>query len=207
MRGEPGGGKGKLTVLRRSVARGILRNDHLHRAVGMSESSRDVAEQGREFVKQQRKRLSRLLQRPLAPPKPSADLTEESRRFLLEEAEELYWNELSWEQITEEEGLADSGLVEFTFPGFLAFTEGLLLREVMPDSLAPARPRPEVVEDILHFLAARCVELGSSDGEESRMEREVTQRLIDLVLYRQHGIDVEEVERLEEETPWGEPEA
>jgi hypothetical protein len=172
----------------------------------MSDYPPDAIEQGREFVKHRRKRLARLLQRPLVPPQPSADLTPQSRTFLLEEAEELYWNELSWEQITEEEGLADSGLVEFTFPGFLAFTEGLLLREVMPDSPAPASPRPEVVEDILHFLAMRCADLAGGVGEEARMEREVTLRLIDLVLYRQHGIDVEEVERLEEETPWGEPE-
>jgi hypothetical protein len=171
----------------------------------MSESPRDALEPA-ELVKRRRKRLSRLLQRPLTPPSPSADLSEESRRFLLEEAEELYWNELSWEQITEEEGLADDGLVEFTFPGFLAFTEGLLLREVMPDSLAPASPRPEVVEDILHFLGKRCVELAASASEEAGIERDVTLRLIDLVLYRQHGIDVEEVERLEEETPWREPE-
>lgn len=156
-------------------------------------------------MKRRRNRLARLIQRPLPPPPPSGDLGEESRRFLLEEAEELYWNELSWEQITEEEGLRESGLVEFTFPGFLAFIEGLLLREVMPDSRAPARPRPEVVEDILLFLAARCVELEGSRSDEARMEREVTTRLMDLVLYRQHGIDVEEVERLEEEeSPWGE---
>lgn len=145
-----------------------------------------------------RQRLARLIQRPLTPPSGSGDLTEERRRFLLEEAEELYWNELSWEQVTEEEGLAESGLVELTFPGFLAFVEGLLLREVMPDSMAPARPRPEVVEDILEFLAARTVQLGRADGEESGIEREVTLRLIDLVLYRQHDIDVEEFEAIEE---------
>ena len=137
----------------------------------------------------------------LAPPAPSGDLAEERRRFLLEEAQELYWNELSWEQVTEEEGIGESGLVEFTFPGFLAFVEGLLLREVMPDSLAPARPRPEVVEDILLFLATRCVELEGSEDPEAEIEHQVTLRLIDLVLYRQHDIQVEEVERLEEETP------
>jgi len=164
----------------------------------------EALERGREYLKRRRKRLSRLIQRPLPPPPPSGDLVEERRKFLLEEAEELYWNELSWEQVTEEEGLGENGLVEFTFPGFLAFTEGLLLKEVMPDSQAPARPRPEVVEDILLFLAARCVQLQDSQDEDARMERDVTTRLIDLVLYRQHGIDVEEVERLEEESPWGE---
>jgi hypothetical protein len=172
----------------------------------MEAPSSQAIEKGRELVKLRRRRLARLIQRPLTPPAASADLSAEGRRFLLEEAQELYWNELSWEQVTEEEGLADSGLVEFTFPGFLAFTEGLLLREVMPDSLAPARPRPEVVEDILEFLAVRCVQLAGERDEDARIEREVAVRLMDLLLYRQHGIDVEEVERLEEGTPWQDPE-
>ena len=167
----------------------------------MEQPSREAQERGRAFLNRRRKRLSRLIQRSLEPPKPSGDLLEERRRFLLEEGEELYWNELSWEQVTEEEGIGESGLVEFTFPGFLAFIEGLLLKEVMPDSLAPARPRPEVVEDILVFLAARCVELERSEEPGSDIERQVTTRLIDLVLYRQHDIAVEEVERLEEEAP------
>lgn len=172
----------------------------------MEQPPREVLERGREFLARRRARLARLLQRPLNPPAPSGDLSDERRRFLLEEAEELYWNELSWEQVTEEEGLAESGLVEFTFPGLLAFVEGLLLKEVMPDSLAPASPRPEVVEDIMGFLAARCIQLHGMTDEDSRMEREVTVRLIDLVLYRQHGIDVEEMERLEEEeAPRAEP--
>ena len=171
----------------------------------MEQPSRESLERGRAFLSRRRKRLSRLIGRSLAPPAPSGDLAEDRRRFLLEEAEELYWNELSWEQVTEEEGIGDSGLVEFTFPGFLAFIEGLLLREVMPDSLAPARPRPEVVEDILAFLASRCVELDASEDEGADIERQVTTRLIDLVLYRQHEIPVEEVERLEEESPSADP--
>jgi hypothetical protein len=164
----------------------------------MEQPPREALERGQTFLDRRRRRLSRLIQGSLEPPTGRGDLTEERRRFLLEEAEELYWNELSWEQVTEEEGLAESGLVELTFPGFLAFVEGLLLREVMPDSLAPASPRPEVVEDILAFLAARCVQLEDQGDEEARMERDVTVRLIDLVLYRQHDIDVEEYERLEE---------
>ncbi|MDX1674793.1 MAG: hypothetical protein R3314_08375 [Longimicrobiales bacterium] len=164
----------------------------------MEEPTREALERGREFLAQRRKRLARLIQRPLDPPTGSGDLSEDRRSFLLEEAQELYWNELSWEQVTEEEGVSESGLVELTFPGFLAFTEGLLLKEVMPDSQAPARPRPEVVEDILLFLATRCVQLQGLDDEEARVERAVTIRLIDLVLYRQHDVDVEEAEQLEE---------
>lgn len=165
----------------------------------MEQPPPEALERGREFLAGRRKRLARLIQRPLTPPTGSGDLSEDRRTFLLEEAQELYWNELSWEQVTEEEGLAESGLVELTFPGFLAFIEGLLLKEVMPDSLAPASPRPEVVEDVLLFLATRCVQLRNADEEEARMEREVTTRLIDLVLYRQHDVDVEEYEQLEEE--------
>ncbi len=172
----------------------------------MEQPSQDVLERGRSFLDRRRRRLARVIQRPLEPRAGSGDLPEERRRFLVEEAQELYWNELSWEQVTEEEGLAESGLVELTFPGFLAFVEGLLLKEVMPDSLAPASPRPEVVEDILEFLAARCVQLEGSDEEGTDVEREVTVRLIDLVLYRQHDIDVEEFEHLEEEgSPQGDP--
>lgn len=165
----------------------------------MEQPPKEVLERGREFLEQRRKRLARLIQRPLDPPASSGDLADDRLAFLLEEAEELYWNELSWEQVTEEEGLAESGLVELTFPGFLAFIEGLLLREVMEDSLAPASPRPEVVEAILLFLAARCIELEGQDEEEAGMEREVTTRLIDLVLYRQHDVDVEEFEQAEDE--------
>ena len=167
----------------------------------MEQSSRETRDRGRAFLARRRKRLARLIGRSLEAPAPSGDLPPDRRRFLLEEAEELYWNELSWEQVTEEEGIGESGLVEFTFPGFLALVEGLLLREVMPDALAPARPRPEVVEDILAFLAGRCMELELSEEPEADIERQVTTRLIDLVLYRQHDIAVEEVERLEEEAP------
>jgi hypothetical protein len=167
----------------------------------MEQPPREALERGRDLLDGRRRRLAHLIQRPLRAPRDPGSLAADRRTFLLEEAEELYWNELSWEQVTEEEGLAESGLVEFTFPGFLAFIEGLLLREVMPDSPAPASPRPEVVEDILLFLAARCVQLEAAADGESRMEREVTTRLMDLVLYRQHDIDVEEVERLEEGAP------
>ena len=171
----------------------------------MEQPTREALERGRAFLARRRQRLSHLIQRPLTRPTGSDGLSEERRRFLLEEAEELYWNELSWEQVTEEEGIADRGLVELTFPGFLAFVEGLLLREVMPDSLAPASPRPEVVEDVLLFLATRCVQLAGAEDEEARVEREVTVRLIDLVLYRQHDVDVEEFEQLEEGAEIPEP--
>ncbi|MEJ2678138.1 MAG: hypothetical protein P8174_03575 [Gemmatimonadota bacterium] len=159
-----------------------------------SGSSTDAAAE--RLIARRRQRLERILQRRLTRP-PASGISERRRRFLREEAEELYWNELSWEQLTGEEGLAESGLVEFTFPGFLAMVDGLLLSEAMPDAMVPATPRPEVVEDVLEFLARRRLALDASSEEDDRMEARVITRLMDLVLYRLHGVQVEEVERLE----------
>jgi hypothetical protein len=149
------------------------------------------------YLARRRARLEKLLQHPLVAPRASG--ADEARRtFLLEEAEELYWNELEWEKLTEEEMSAEgSELVEFTFPGFLAFVDGLLLKVANSDSPVPATPRPEVVEDILLFLARRHLELLPSVDAQPRLERAMTERLIDLVLYRLHNIPVDGVDRLE----------
>ncbi len=144
-----------------------------------------------------RLRLTRLLARELPRPASSGTLPEAHRRYLVQQAEELYWEELSWERLTRDEGLGVRGLVELTFPGFLAFVDGLLLAEVAVDATAPARPRPEVVEDILLFLADRCLELEGRMEPEPTVERDATMRLVDLALYRLHGVDVHEADRLE----------
>lgn len=155
-----------------------------------------------------RERLERRLGRGVSEPRtgPRSPLSPKIRAFLREEAEDLYWNELEWEHITDEEALEEGTLTELAFPGFLAFVRGLLLTEVMPDAKAPASPRPEVVEDILEFLAARVVELedglqdSDADGEaRMRVELEMTSRLIDLVLYQFHGLGTGDVERIEED--------
>jgi hypothetical protein len=149
------------------------------------------------FLARRRARLEKLLQHPLVPPRPSG-ITEAKRQFLREEAEELYWNELEWEKLTEEEMSAGgSELVELTFPGFLTFIDGLLLKVANSDSPVPATPRPEVVEDVLLFLATRYLELLPATDAVLRLEREMSERLIDLVLYRLHSIAVDSVDRLE----------
>jgi hypothetical protein len=143
------------------------------------------------LLARRRARLEHLLQHPLVPPR-SSGVSEERRTFLREEAEELYWNELEWEKLTSEEmRTGGSELVELAFPGFLAFIDGLLLKEVAHDSLAPASPRPEVVEDVLLFLARRYLELLPETDATLRLEREMVERLIDLVLYRLHGLPVD----------------
>ncbi|MBW3536010.1 MAG: hypothetical protein KY453_12495 [Gemmatimonadetes bacterium] len=153
-----------------------------------------------------RERLARELGRPLAQRSARSEpLSPRVRGFMLDEAKDLYWNELEWEHITHEEVTEEGHLAELTFPGLLAFVRGLLLEEVMPDALAPADPRPEVVEDLLVFLAARVPELeealSSPDDEDDearcRRELDLTSRLLDLVLYLYHRVERPEVERLE----------
>jgi hypothetical protein len=168
---------------------------------GQSDESRDSQQPKKLhpdiFLARRRARLEKLLQHPLVPPRASG-IEPAKRQFLREEAEELYWNELEWEKLTEEEMSAGgSELVELTFPGFLAFIDGLLLKEANSDSPVPATPRPEVVEDVLLFLSTCYLELLPKSGAQSRLEREMTERLIDLVLYRLHNIAVDSVDRLE----------
>lgn len=157
------------------------------------------------LVQGRRERLARSLGRPLATPRADdSPLAEGARRHLLEEAEDLYWNELEWEHITEEEATDGPPLAELTFPGLLAFVRGLLLTETNPDALAPAEPRPQVVDDVMMFLARRVLELeeklaapNTDEEERVRGELVMTDRLLDLVLYRYHGLDPDEVERVE----------
>jgi len=158
----------------------------------MSEPQRDESPEAR-YLRERRDRLTRLVGAPLRTPK-GPPTTPETARFLREEAEELYWNELAWEKLTDEEMIGGSELVEYTFPAFLAFIDGLLLREVPVDSPAGAEPRPDVVEESLLFLAGRC--LSEDDEEIGALERDMTSRLMDLVLYRLHGVETAGVNRL-----------
>lgn len=158
------------------------------------------------LVQGRRERISRLLGRPLAQPlADDSPLSPESRKYLLDDAIDLYWNELEWEHLTEEESV-DEGepLIELMFPGLLAFVRGLLLTRVNPDSLAPAEPRPVVVEDLLAFLARRVLELDDALAVDRREDQgrlggelKVTSRLVDLVLYQFHGLTPEDIHLVE----------
>ncbi len=150
-----------------------------------------------------REKMERALGRPLADPEPATggELSESERDHLRNAATDLYLNELAWENITEEEQVEGEPLAELAFPGFLAFIQGLLLEQVMPDSLAPANPRPELVEDVVKFLAERVVALqdemgggGEGDAEQEARDLALTDRLLDLVLFRLHGVDPADVE-------------
>ncbi len=154
-----------------------------------------------------REKMERALGRPLAVPEPATggELSESERDHLRNAATDLYLNELAWENITEEEQVDGEPLAELAFPGFLAFIQGLLLEQVMPDSLAPANPRPEIAEDLVKYLAERVVALqdgmggdgsggGDGDAEQEARDLALTDRLLDVVLFRLHGVDPADVE-------------
>lgn len=144
-----------------------------------------------------RKATGRTLRTP--PGDETTPLSEESRDYLLGEVKELYWNDLEWENITEEERMEGGPLPELTFPGVLAYVRGLLLTEVQPDSQAGPSPRPQVVEDFSAFLARRLVELedlarhgSGEEADRAALERRMTDGLLDRVLITYHGIEPED---------------
>lgn len=155
-------------------------------------------------VEIRRARVRDLLDRPVEATGADADpLPTDRVEHLCREAEDLYWNELSWEELTDEEEIAGGHLTEMVFPGFLSFVEALLIERVPADSLAPARPHPDVVEAILAFLAERYTVLtaeleAGADSERVVWARAMTARLIDLVLYRLYELTPAEQERIDE---------
>ncbi len=169
-----------------------------------------------------REKMERALGRPLAVPEPATggELSESERDHLRNAATDLYLNELAWENITEEEQVDGEPLAELAFPGFLAFIQGLLLEQVMPYSLAPANPRPEIAEDLVKYLAERVVALqdgigrggsgdesggdsggGEEDAEQEARDLALTDRLLDVVLFRLHGVDPADVEGFRDPAP------
>ncbi len=131
-------------------------------------------------------------------------ISDEDLKYLMDQAEDLFWNELEWEHLTEEEQLDEGTLTEQAFPGFLAFIRGLLLDEVMPDALAGATPRPSVVRGILGFLLDELdrfrsrLDAGEGDGERLKAEIAMTEGLIDLTLATLMGLTASDLESLSE---------
>lgn len=165
-----------------------------------------MSDRTQALLSERRERFSNLLGQALSQPKQDdSPLAPEARTHLLEDGRDLYWNELEWEHLTEEEALdSEEPLIELMFPGVLAYVRGLLLTRVNPDALAPAEPRPQVVQDLLDFLAGRVLELRAALAEgpgedETRLRAELhaTDRLVDLVLFLYHGLDKDEMDRLE----------
>lgn len=167
--------------------------------------SNHTAEPGaaQAYVELRRARIQESIGRELRPAGMEAEpLPGDRLEFFRREAEELYWNELAWEELTDEELVAGGHLTELVFPGLLAFIEGLLVERGPADALAPARPHPDAVEEILTFLAGRYAELtseleGGIDSQRVVWARAMTSHLVDLVLYRLYRVSSAEQEQLE----------
>jgi hypothetical protein len=122
--------------------------------------------------------------------------------FFLREVEELYWNELAWEQMTDEEAVSGGRFTELVFPGFLTLVDGLLpCCTPEPDQTAP-RAYPDAVEEILTFLGERCATLtaaleSGADSQKVVWARAMSLHLLDLVLYRLYRLSPAEREMVE----------
>jgi hypothetical protein len=155
------------------------------------------------LVEARRSRLLEMLDRDVqAVGSGSIPLPAERIEFLRREGEELYWNELAWEELTDEERIPGGHLTELVFPGFLAFIDGLLVETVPSGVYEPPRPHPDVVEEILYFLGGRLAETRArlergADSERLVWARAMTAHLIDLVLYRLYRVSPAEKEFLE----------
>lgn len=157
----------------------------------------------RTLVQERARALRRLLRRELDMEdivlRPTAPA---SRRHLFEEACELYWNELNWEQLTDEELCAEGELTEMVFPGLLALVDAWLPRA---DNGEPDRDREhrDVAHDFLLWLASRLVRLRAErpedEADRARIKRElqVTDELIDLVANRLYSLSDGEIEKLQ----------
>jgi hypothetical protein len=158
---------------------------------------------GQAYVERRRAHVCGALDRPAQVVGADAEpLSAQRLEFVRGEAEELYENELSWEELTDEEAIPGGHLTEMVFPGLLALVEGLLVDRVPDDALAPARPHPDGVEEILVFLGERYADAtarleAGADSQKLVWARHMTARLIDLVLYRLYRLTPAEQERLE----------
>jgi hypothetical protein len=193
-----GGNTGRAETMSDEI---LSRESTTSGATGISPEALDLA--ARTLVEERVRSLRRMLKRQLDPSdivlRPTAPA---ARQHLFEEACELYWNELSWEQLTDEERVGESELTEMVFPGLLALVDAWLptSENGEPDR---DRERRDVAHDFLLWLAARLVELRrqkpEDEGDRQRLGREVqvTDELIDLVTYRLYSLSDGEIERIQ----------
>ncbi|HEV2130163.1 MAG TPA: hypothetical protein VGR27_03645 [Longimicrobiaceae bacterium] len=163
--------------------------------------SKHTAESGlaQAHIELRRARVIAVVERPLHPPA-CEPLQPSHLAYLLREAKDLYWNEMAWEQLTDEEVISGGRFTELVFPALLAFIDGLLLEDSATD--AAARPHPDAVEAILTFLGERYAACSAqleagADSQRLVWERLMTAHLIDLVLCRLYRLSPAEREEVE----------
>lgn len=164
----------------------------------------ELAVAARTLVEERMRSVRRAVRRDVAPRDVVIRPTRrQSRDHLLREACELYWNELQWEGVAGEERVGDEEFTEMVFPGLLSLLDALLPTGVNGEP-ERGRERRDVIHDFLFWLGGRLVDLrgarpGAGDGDRTRIRRDtrLTDRLIDLVVYRLYGLEDEEIDRVE----------
>jgi len=148
-------------------------------------------------------RLNTIVQRvgrELPPHPPFERTPEEQHRHLYEETRELYENELAWEEESGEESTDSGALVALVFPGTLALIDALVTSHT-PSDEGEGGPHRDVVAAFMDWLSGRLLQLRSGELRGSATDRareaDLTDRLIDLVLYRYCGLTTAEIERLD----------
>jgi hypothetical protein len=140
------------------------------------------------------------LSRELAPHPPTERTPVEQHSHLFEEAQELYENELVWEEETGEESTESGSLVALVFPGTLALVDALVTSH-SPGEHGEGGPHRDVVVSFLEWLSERLLLLRSGELRASATDRareaDLTDRLIDLILYRYCALTAAEMERLD----------
>lgn len=153
-----------------------------------------------EVIQDRLRRIEAQLGRELPPHPPKDRTPEDQHRHLLEEAQQLYENEMAWEEESGEESTGSGAFVELVFPGTLALIDALVTDHDRSEMGEGARHR-DVVASFLTWMAARVFEFRAGQAGGSATERakhiDMTDRLIDLVLYRYCALSTQEVERLE----------
>ena len=140
--------------------------------------------------------LGRELRRQLAAePTPA-----EKHRNLLENAQQLYENELTWEEKTGEESMEEGAVVALVFPGTLALIDALVTSHTEGEH-GEGAPHRDVVEAFAGWLSERLLKLRSGEIRGSATDRakeaDLTDRLIDLVLHRYCALETDDIEQLE----------
>jgi hypothetical protein len=144
--------------------------------------------------------IAELVGRELPQHPPSERMPEDQHRHLLEEAQQLYENELAWEEETGEEAMESGAVVALVFPATLALVDALVTSH-SPNERGEGAEHRDVVASFLEWLADRLLKLrsgqvgGTATGRAKQVD--LTDRLIDLVLHRYCGLSLAEVERLD----------
>ncbi len=144
--------------------------------------------------------IAERLDRELLPHPPIERTPDSHHRHLLEETRQLYENELAWEEESGEESTESGQLVALVFPGTLALIDALVTSHAR-SAQGEGGPHRDVVIAFVEWLSDRLLKLRSGELGGSTTDRasevDLTDRLIDLVLYRYCGLSTSEVERVD----------